>query len=1517
MPDTSQPAGKSRTARGPAPPWLRFASVCVLLIAVPVSLYLFLYQRSRLDQATIRNFRALDAAADRVDQVLVHLSTVVGSSSFGISPAMLDEVTEHLAGNRAACASEPGSRHKAWQTWRATRAGKPPPPPDDLLRSRGTTRAARLAFRYWVAAHTLFESNKTNGGETEKLWNHLHCLIDTHRRFSKPAETVTAEVAPLPRAARRPPDPACAYRADAKCRRLRELLDAQPCGALSPRLTVGADGMEAIVADCRPLQERSRKLHKALEGFHGSDDVIRALDLFGTESAADLGELMGEATGYLSRFFDSHLIADADGLILFEADAAATLDTEVDESQVETPAFSSFVNISELLRAESARSNGTAAADAGDGGNGRAAVSAPSFRGRSFVRIVGGEDIGLRVFVHPFVLDNVGVSDGSQEDPRAGPAASNAAARAARPTFYLVGIVDDEEFRSAAIRLRLGRVANAALGLLGLLTLTPLVWFWTAGNRLVVGRLALLGICALPVVGVVLFTVLVCGVVANRIDEHALDGALEQVSQRIVELFDLELNGEIQRLAGAIPRLLTLAQTEREEASRPWGSMALLPATTGPDKRKLTRLEEALYCDDADRNLDYDPKKPEAWSAFLLDARGRQRACLSEKDRARPARTPALDLHFRKYFVHPREGALWHSPSAERRRPIWCRGDAQDEESLIPCLVDRLPESSKPLFRVTGTHPALEAAAIRIGGSSKPSCGEDGAPGRAPSATVPFFLERIDAVVGGRVQTMLAVNTECTAMPVAAAGVSLNALDWAVPPPHVDFAVVERKTGRTLFHFDKALAMTANFVDDAGRDAALLALLRSGARDTIDLVYAGVPVSAHVRPLRPGLPWTLVVYRGHELEDRLGGLTAALSIFSTLLSLVLIALAAGLVLLVVRWCRPEHRCSLGRWCGLTRCCKPELAGIPATLGRVVNAGSRLPWLTVASALLYSAWVSRHAWILEGTRPILPFFMVGSVLTVAALVVCCSIRRHPETTDGGDDDDHTLRRVLGLAALLTALAVAPTVLWFGHHRAALGVGLNDYLVNRTLASVERAREGYRLDVLKWHGAAAAPVSDRIRPRFQDDPPQPDQGWVQRTLRPIVASSELANQLMIRRDVPSSADHAATEHVASLRDVMSTTFGYEIGPPLWKLSASGSGRFWITVVLVVLFLILLIWTFAYSVCAAFTIVRSRRHSRTTLPDAEKELPPLATGPLRAIVVHRGEHDCGRAVEERTKRLIRLPANVQWTAGALSGVFHWELGRETRKTLYVVYDLQKVLEHGAEGRALLDELERKANGEAHVLIWSRVVPDYRYSDRLERDDRWFDRGRSDDAARRDRWSRLAGRFRTFVLHRSGVPDECGDVRGTDVTEHRKSAASCFDRIWTESTHDERLQLYAVARGGAVNARRTAALSSIVNRDLVEVDRETGVVDLRCEAFREFIEHDVDHGELKAWRKQGGGVWGFIWPPLAIGGALGLAFLLLANPEMRTTLLATLVALLPVVLPLLGGGRGAGSTGAGPEGG
>ena len=1508
MPDSSQPAGNSRRAHGSAPPWLRFASVCVVLIAVPIGLYLFLYQRSRIEDATIRNFRALDAAADRVGEVLLRLPSVVGSSSFGVSPAMLNEVTELLSGNTAACASERGFQYRGWHR---------PAFPYHLLSSRRTTAAERLEYRYWLAAHTLFEIDQIDGGKTEGLWNHLHCLIDTHHRFSEPGETVNADVHPLPRTALQPLDPACVYSGDPRCIRLRELLEAEPCGTRSPRLNAGADGMAATVADCSRLEERHDELHKALESFRGSEGVIGAIDLFGTESAAELDALMEAATGYLSRFFDTHLIADADGMILFETEAASLSGTEVDERQVETPGFSSFVNIAELLHAGSARSDGPGAADAGDGGNGRAAVSAPSFRGRSFERIMNDEGIAVRVFVHPFILDGVAVSGGARGDERAGPASPSGTAR---PTFYLVGVVDDREFRSAAIRLRLGRVIDATLALMALLTLTPLLWFWTAGDRAVVGRLALLVVVGLPVVGVVLFTVLACGVVTNRIDEHALDGAMEHVSGRIARLFDRELSDEIHRLDGAVPRLL--AQARRAAAPRRPGGKMSLPRIVDPDDRTLTRLERDLYCDDADRNLDYNPERPEAWNAFLLNAAGRQRVCLSEPRRGRPARNPALDLPFREYFTHPKEGVLWRSPPPARPGPVDCRiGAAQDEESLIPCLADHLPEPSKRLFAVVGGRGGAEA---------------------------PYFLDRIDSVVGGQVATILAVNTGVTATPVAVAGVSLNALDRAVPPRHIDFAVVERETGRTLFHSDDELAMTTNFVEDADRDPALRSLLRSGAHDTIDLVYTGVPVRAHVRPLRPGLPWTLVVYRGHELEDRLTALTAALSILFTLLCLVLVAAVAGGVLLAAHWCSPA-----------------PLAGVPATLGRVIAAGSRLAW-PCAAAVLMLLFLAPLLYALPLADGWPPFLAVCSVLAVPALVVWRSFGK-PDAATGDGGDDRTLSRALGLAALVAALAVAPPALWFGHHRAALGVGLNHYLTDQTLDSVDRAREDYRLDTLRRHGAGTAPAGDRARPRIRDEP-EPREGWLLRALRPIVAPSELANQLMIYRALPP----AVADEVSSLHGVFSGTFGYDVDPPLWAPSGPGFGRFLSLVLLSLVGLALPVAAMAYSVCAACTVARRwHRCSLTKLPElrleqANREFP--AGRPLRAILVHRGERcrdDFVRKLMENTglsPRDLRVDRSARRCLGY---VVRWvpKAGSQN-EPLYVFDDLKDVLGDDGKARALFDELERKLECKdevGHVLIWSRVVPDYRYSDRFGRADRWFGRGHSDDADGRDRWSDLAREFRVFVLDSSVAAGECFDklvaatnMNGTSqelgvgevmrkeavanpellkvaadltregvgdaseaVTRLRKGAATCFNKLWTESTHDEQLQLYALARGGVVNARRTAVLSSLVNRGIVHEDRETGVVRLSSQAFREFVEHDVDHRELDAWRRERGGVWRLIWPPVAIGGALGLAFLAMANPEMGATVLTTLVALLPVVLPLLGGARGAGPTGPASGGG
>ena len=1532
MSDQPEPTKRSTRARGSAPAWLRLATVCVVLIVVPVGLYLFLYQRSRIEDATIRNFRALDDAARRVDQVLTRLSSVVNGSSFGMSPLLLEEVTQRLTGRTTACGPGRAVEGLDWD--------KPTEPSRDRLPSRRATAAQRLEFRYWLAAHTLFHGNKNDHGATRRLWDQLHCLIDTHRRYSEPDEPIEVEVSPSPRIPLRPAGARCVNMpSDAACVRLRDLLAAESCleSAPSPRLNPASGGMGATIVDCRRLRERHRDLYDALKPFHGSEAVIEAIDLFAIRSTAQLDGLIQEATGYLSRFFDSHLIADGDGQILFQANAALTSGTEADESQVATPAFSSHVDISELLRVESTPSD-----PAGDGGassgNRGPAASVPLFRGRSFVQVVGVEDVDLRVFVHPFVLDSIDVPEDSRPAPDQGRAARSGSSR---PTFYLVGIVDDSEFGSAAIKLRLALVVDATLALLVLLTLAPLLWLWTAGDRLAVRRLALTGVCVTPVVGVALLTVLACGMVTNRIDGHALDDAMAHLSDRIAELFDRELRAEIHDLRRQVPRLL--ARAANADPPRPPRERMHLWRTIDLDGKSLTRLERRLYCDDSDRDVDYDPRDPEIQGAFLLNEEGRQQECLGG---TRVARNPKLDLAFREYFQGPKTGALWQPPPSARSLPVSCRvREVQDEESLIPCLVDGLPEPSKRSFHLPGTS-----------GSS------------AGLADVPYFLERIDSVVGGRVETILAVGTGRSKTPVAATAVPLYSLDRAVPPQHFDFAVVDRETGRTLFHSDDELAMTTNFAEDTGGDPALWSLLRSRAHDTTGLAYAGAPIRAHVRPLREGMPWTLIVYRGHELEDRLTTVTHALAIFSSLVWPFLLAGLAGLLLLLKHWCRPG-----------------TLAGVPLTLGRVMATGFRFrrpfsavmgivlvsllcgPWFGWHSSPAANPWIPWNPWSPDsGWSPWrgFPFFARCSVIAVFSFLACCVLGLH-RPTNAAAYGARTLPRTLVLVVVLVGLAIVPPALWFGHHRAELGVGLNHYLVDRTLESVARAREDHRRERLREHGAAAAPAGDRTRHRLHAEP-EPDETWVGRTLRAVVASSRLSNELLIYRALPP----AAADGVASLYGVFDRTFGYDVH---WPLSGPGVGRFVPLSVALSVVMVLLVLTVAYSVCALCTIVRRSRHCMMPLPDADAI--PKGTGkrgsvpakPLRVIVLCASGRDRDRFVRRLTRRLDLAPHRyhvVRQDDGYTRDRVDWVTkAAKTDPPLYIFDDLERVLDDTAEGRALFKELERKVDGSSGVLVCSRVVPDYRYSHRFGPAHRRFAGGNGHDGTRQGRWASLAPEFRPYRL---GFPDrrrrrfdrmftgrrslkplgEIEEAMWKEVLTHpdlsllarnvlanarrelpppplndrdacalaftafRKSAASCFNRIWTESTYDERLQLYAVANRGVVDSRRTAALSSLVNRGIVEEDGDTGVVRLRSDAFAEFVEHDVDHGELDAWRKEGdGGAWRFIWPPLAIGATLSLAFLALANPEMRTTLLTTLLGLAPAALPFLRGGQSPGA--------
>ena len=124
--------------------------------------------------------------------------------------------------------------------------------------------------------------------------------------------------------------------------------------------------------------------------------------------------------------------------------------------------------------------------------------------------------------------------------------------------------------------------------------------------------------------------------------------------------------------------------------------------------------------------------------------------------------------------------------------------------------------------------------------------------------------------------------------------------------------------------------------------------------------------------------------------------------------------------------------------------------------------------------------------------------------------------------------------------------------------------------------------------------------------------------------------------------------------------------------------------------------------------------------------------------------------------------------------------------------------------------------------------------------------------------------------------------------------------------SSLDERAQLYSLAHGGSPSIRRPAALSSLVNRGLVT---EEDPIQLRSEAFGQFIVYNRDDS-LDDWRRKGQrDWWRAMWLPLVLFAGLGLLFFINSNPEavsVITAIVAAFIGLVPLITSLFRIGQG-----------
>lgn len=523
---SSQSGKKSRRGLGAAPAWLRIALSAAFLTAVPIAIYVFYYQAERVDDATVRNFRALDAAAGRVTDVLENLSNVVRNHSFNVSLDMLDEVYDRVC--RGACSDDvevsivTNDVVAAIKTWKshAQARDRNPAGIDSNLKTELTYELAEFILR-----------RSTDRQTNLRIWKELLSLLKDYRdRYDATGNTtISVEVTPVPR------NPTLEFVEHLSIPNFElpftELARSrcQP----STRLVERSGGLRVEITDCRPFRERSPKLHEALEKHLPDEEnhpVLAALDLFGVRSVVGLDGMLSAATAHLSRFFDSHLITDRRGHILFDIGVPPEFDSAMEVRQATALAFSNHVDLAALL---------SEAAPSADGPFGQAErpSNTSTAAGQSIVKSHWVRDIELLVFLHPFIVNNIAFSETGDWPTEPGTPYDR--------VFYMVGVVGADDLRNEAMRLRSSWVVTATLLVLALLTLFPLLWFWTAGDRLTLGPWSSTGIVLIPAIGVVLYVVLALGMVTNGMDEISLDHVAEKIAVRMKSKFNRELDDRI------------------------------------------------------------------------------------------------------------------------------------------------------------------------------------------------------------------------------------------------------------------------------------------------------------------------------------------------------------------------------------------------------------------------------------------------------------------------------------------------------------------------------------------------------------------------------------------------------------------------------------------------------------------------------------------------------------------------------------------------------------------------------------------------------------------------------------------------------------------------------------------------------------------------------------------------------------------------------------------------------------
>ena len=951
----------------------------VLLVLGAIAIYFFFYQAGRLEAATIRNFRALDAAADRVAKMLGDTLPKVIENTYYYSADVIEQI--ELSAPKVSDDTSDGSK-------------------------KGRNCKNDTSASVWNQLENIYHNQSENMPEHTKfklLLRPKFALLPPYK-FEL---SLSSEFEHLPRCKNN--------------KQIKELL-----------------GSDLRIEDCRPLKARSFDLYNALKKRGIYDETISHLNRFGMRSTTNLNPYMSNATKHLSAYFDKYIITDGSGRAIFNSD-----DVDFDHSdEIQTPhrkaiAFTNHEDIYRLLRIEEARLTD--------------AQQRPAPIGSSALKSLRVGDVDLSIFIHPFTIQGMpgGSKAISRKDEKEGDK-SDGQGEGGSPNgkesttsgsvFHIIGIVTSADLRQEAVRLELGRVVDATLLIFAGIALLPIVWFWTAGDRLVIGRWVPCLLGTSGVLTLLFYTVMFLGHVTKNADEEILDKPLISVAQHMVQKFNAELKEGYTEL-------------------REWNA-SIVPGNSGDtlgeeffcptDEDRSAHVGQKCGADDASGADGSRGNKIPVFSAlFSLDSEGKQVKCQFNR---RKSETPKLDLEFRPYFKKPYEGKSWAVNSL-----FELDGENNDRP---PYFIDRIDSIIRGDKATVLSMPVSD---------KRPEC-----------------------------KSSQSNNNEAD-MPVVVAGsIRFESLELGVVPPTFAYAVVEKDTGRILFNSDDRREFVANFIRSVGnsyhvlasfehptkakdllcgngssaKDSAKAESCRTKAEDSpcknrastaerggnescqrkaevllydnktniIDLHYDGVPIRALVSELRPEIPWRLVVYRGYEIDSRLSAISSLMTIIALVFYFVFVLFPIFMLCFFLLWLDVQSRGKLR----IMRCLRLKARDFVQRPGLLKALLQRLLDVHIGGVLL---WI-----LIKATLVVVVMFKVSEDLFMTLFVCFLSdivmlFWALSTLSSGGKSGGSNTVSSFAVTLLLVGLVVLPTIASFLHFRSSLTWGAGQYIADQ--------------------------------------------------------------------------------------------------------------------------------------------------------------------------------------------------------------------------------------------------------------------------------------------------------------------------------------------------------------------------------------------------------------------------------------------------------------------------------------